>query len=105
MKYSKTQHEAVQSIFNILVGTDQSSRRSRKVTLAGIQKMRRILEAELRIKAVELETVIFTDDQGQITREIRKLKKQSHQTAEMLRHIAKHAADKEIAGSVTATLL
>jgi hypothetical protein len=105
MKFSKAQHEAIHRMFDLLVSTDRASRRSRKAMLVSIKKMKPRLKAELRIKVIELETAIFTDDQAKITREIKKLENDIHQTEEMLRFIAKHAADKEIAGAVTATLL
>lgn len=105
MKFSKAQNEAVLRIFDLVVGADRASLRSRKATLQNIQKMRSVLEAELRLRVVELEMAIFKDDHAKITREIKKLKKNIRQTTEFRRLIAKHAADKEVAGAVTATLL
>lgn len=105
VKFSKAQNEAVLRIFDLVVGADRASLRSRKATLQNIQKMRSVLEAELRLRVVELEMAIFKDDHAKITREIKKLKKNIRQTTEFRRLIAKHAADKEVAGAVTATLL
>jgi hypothetical protein len=105
MKFSKAQHQAVQRIFNLLVGTDLASRSSRKAMLAKIQKLKRELEAELRIKEDELERCIFADDQDQLSKDIKRLKKEIAQTTEMHHFIAKFAADKQIAGEATATLL
>jgi DNA repair protein RadC len=105
MKFSKSQHEAIQRVFDLVAGTDRASHRSRKATLKSTYKMKRVLEAELRIKVAELEIAVFTDDRAQITREIKILKKHIRQTAEILRHIALYAADKEIAAAVTAELM
>jgi DNA repair protein RadC len=105
MKFSKAQNEAVQRVFDLVVGADRGSRRSRKATLAKIQKISRELKAELRIKEDELELCIFADDQDQLLKDVKRLKKEMAQTTEMYHFIAKFAADKQIAGEATATLL